>query len=52
MAHTVSGFNLSAKGTFVEEIGALFTGTKFQLFDFWRYVFEFRCHIFEFRPKS
>jgi len=36
------GVNLAAKGTFLQEIGALFTGTKIHLFRFWRYMFEFR----------
>jgi len=42
------GVNLAAKGTFLEEIGALFTGSKFYLFEFWRYMFQFWCHILEF----
>ena len=42
------GVNLAAKGTLLEEIGALFTGTKILLFQFRRYMFEFRRQIFAF----
>ena len=35
-------------GTFLEETGALFTGTHIHSYEFWRYVFEFRRHIFKF----
>jgi len=42
------GVNLVVKGTFLEEIGALFPGTKIHLIEFWRYIFEFWRHIFEF----
>jgi len=35
------GVNLAAKGTFLEEIRALFTGTKFQLFEFRQIFGEF-----------
>ena len=40
--------HVAAKGTFLEEIGALFTGTKIHSSEVWRYLFELRCHIFEF----
>jgi len=42
------GVNLAAKGIFLEEIGALYNGTKIYLIEFWRYKFEYRRHIFEF----
>jgi len=42
------GVNLAAKGTFLEDIGALFTGTKTHLIKFWRYMLEHRRHMFEF----
>jgi len=42
------GVNLVAKGTFLEETGALFTGTNIHLFEFWSYMFEFKRHIFKF----
>jgi len=31
----VGGFNLAAKGTFLEEIGALLVGIKIHVFEFW-----------------
>jgi len=35
------GVNLAAKDTFDEEMGPLLTGTKIDLFEFWRYMFQF-----------
>ena len=42
------GVNLAAKGTFLEEIWALFLGTTMHSFEFLHYRLEFRGHIFEF----
>ena len=40
------GVNLVAKGSFLEEIGALFPGMTIHIFEFWRYRLEFRApHI-------
>jgi len=38
-------------GSFLEEMGALVTGTKIHLFEFWRYMLEFWHHTFEFCLK-
>jgi len=43
---------MAAKGTLLEEIGSLCTGTKIHLFEFWRYMDEFWHHIFEFWNKN
>jgi len=48
----VGGVNLAAKGTSLEEIGALFTGAKVHLFEFWRHMFEFWHLLFEFSNSN
>jgi len=38
--------DLSAKGAFLEEIGALFPGTTIHIFEFWRYRLESQAPLF------